>query len=179
MQLPSEYAWLSREPGPRILLEMLKLYGTVEKPGPENNPVILQWAEAIGYGHVYTADSIAWCGLTVAYAAQQAGWDLPINPLWARNWLKWGVKQNRAMLGDILVFERGPTSGHVGMYVGQDDGADVYHVLGGNQSDQVIIKPIEQQRLVGIRRCPWRINQPSNVRVVRLAAGGVLSHNEA
>jgi len=63
------------------------------------------------------------------------------------------------------------------MYVGEDD--EAYHVLGGNQSDQVMIKRIAKSRLLGVRRCPWRVNQPSNVRVVRLAAGGALSHNEA
>lgn len=33
--------------------------------------------------------------------------------------------------------------------------------------------------LLGIRRCPWRINQPANVRVIKLAAIGSLSTNEA
>ena len=80
------------------------------------------------------------------------------------------------MLGDVLVFARGK-SGHVGIYVGED--ASAFHVLGGNQSDRVMIKRIAKARLLGVRRCPWRINQPGNVRVVRLSGGGSLSTNEA
>ena len=51
-------------------------------------------------------------------------------------------------------------------------------VLGGNQSDQVMIKRIAKNRLLGARRCPWRINQPAAVRPVVLAANGALSTNE-
>ena len=179
MNLPHEFAWLSNEPGPRILLEMLKLYGVHETPGPGSNPTIVGWARSIGLGNVYKNDATAWCGLTVAYAARQAGWDDPVNPLWARNWLQWGKTSIVPMLGDVLVFERGPSSGHVGLYVGQNDAAHEYWVLGGNQSDQVMIKPISKSRLLGARRCPWRVNQPANVRVVRLSLSGALSTNEA
>lgn len=174
--LPQQYQWLQKEPGPRILVEALKTFGTIEQPGPGNNPSILQWAGDVGLDRVYKADSTAWCGLWAAYVAKQAGWDDPLNPLWARNWLNFGTPQRVAMLGDILVFSRG-SSGHVGLYVGED--ATAYHVLGGNQSDQVMIKRIAKVRLLGIRRCPWRVNQPANVRPVKLAAAGGLSSNEA
>jgi hypothetical protein len=65
----------------------------------------------------------------------------------------------------------------VGLYVGEDVSA--YHVLGGNQSDRVMIKRIAKNRLLGIRRCPWRVNEPVNVKPVKLAASGSLSTNEA
>lgn len=178
--LPKQFAWLAKERGPRILLEALKVYGTAEVPGPGNNPSIMRWAKATGQDRVYKSDATAWCGLAMAYVALQAGWDLPINPLAARNWLNWGVPQNEAGLGDILVFWRGSPKGfqgHVGMYVGED--AMAYYVLGGNQSDKVSITRIAKSRLLGIRRCPWRINQPANVRAVKMAANGPLSTNEA
>ncbi len=165
MKLPAEYRWLSDEDGPRILLEMLKLYGTIETPGPGNNPTILKWATSIGYGNVYSKDEIPWCGLTVAYAAQQAGYDIPTNPLWARNWLKFGFATAPAMLGDILVFQRG-SAGHVALYVGEDK--NNFHILGGNQSDAVNIKTKPKKDLLGSRRCPWRIHEPENVRQVFL-----------
>ena len=116
----------------------------------------------------------------MAYVALQAGWDVPMNPLGARNWLAFGRPQTRPALGDVLVFWRGAASGfngHVGLYVGED--AEAYHVLGGNQSDRVVIKRIAKNRLLGARRCPWRINQPAAVRPVVLAANGALSTNEA
>lgn len=174
--LPAQYLWLREVTGPRILLEALKAYGTIETPGPGSNPSILAWAKAVGLRNVYTRDDVPWCGLYCAYAALQAGWTPPTNPLWARNWLTFGNPAGQPALGDILVFSRG-SSGHVGFYVGEDDAA--FHVLGGNQSDQVMIKRIAKSRLLGARRCPWRINQPEAVKRVVLAANGALSTNEA
>ena len=116
----------------------------------------------------------------MAYVALQAGWDVPMNPLGARNWLAFGVPQQKPSLGDVFVFWRGASSGfngHVGLYVGED--AQAFHVLGGNQSDCVMIKRIAKNRLLGARRCPWRINQPAAVRPIVLAANGALSTNEA
>ena len=40
-------------------------------------------------------------------------------------------------------------------------------------------KRIAKNRLLGARRCPWRVNQPVAVRPVVLAANGALSTNEA
>lgn len=176
IDLPKQYAWLANEPGPRLLTEGLKTFGTVEAPGPNDNPAILAWAKATGMAKYYAHDATAWCGLWMAYTALQAGWDTPVNPLWARNWCEWGVGATTPMLGDILVFSRG-TSGHVGIYVGED--TDAYYVLGGNQSDRVMIKRVAKNRLIGSRRCPWRVNQPGNVRRVFLSSNGALSTNEA
>lgn len=180
MTLPKQYAWLADEPGPRLLLEMVKLYGTIETPGAKSNPLILAWAKAIGLGSVYKADSVAWCGLTVAYAAAQAGWDYAPrgNALWARNWLSWGasVDLGKEMLGDVLVFARG-SSGHVALYVGEDK--THFHIIGGNQDDSVSIKRRPKDGLISGRRCPWRVNQPGNVRKVTMAATGPVSKSEA
>jgi uncharacterized protein (TIGR02594 family) len=180
MALPSHYAWLAQEPGPRILVEGLKTYGTAENVGSGSNPTILQWAKATGLDRIYRDDAIAWCGLWMAYTALQAGWDVPVNPLAARNWLAFGTPQTPPALGDVLVFWRtSPKSyqGHVGLYVGED--RDAFHVLGGNQSDRVSFTRIVKSRLLGARRCPWRVNQPGNVRRVVLASSGALSTNEA
>ena len=176
--LPKKYQWLNSEPGPRLLTEGLKTYGTIETPGPDDNPSILAWARAVGLEKVYRDDATAWCGLWMAYVARQAGWDDPVNPLWARNWLTWGVARDKStpMLGDVVVFSRG-NGGHVGICVGDDSTA--IHCLGGNQSDRVMIKRIAKARLLGVRHCPWRVNQPSNVRRITLAATGGLSTNEA
>lgn len=180
MTLPKRYAWLHVESGPRLLKTAIALYGTAEVPGPANNPSIMQWAKASGLAKVYKADSTAWCGLFMAYAALQAGWTPPVNPLLARNWQEFGVRAKTPMLGDVLVFWRGKRNGyqgHVGIYVGED--ATAYHVLGGNQADRVTIKRIAKDRLLQARRCKWNIAQPGNVRVVRLAATGAISTNEA
>lgn len=174
--LPKAYEWLAREPGPRLLTEALALYGVREKSGPGDNPVILDWAKQLGI-KAYTADSIPWCGLFMAYVAMKAGWPSPLMPLWARNWSTFGREAAIASLGDVLVFSRGPKSGHVGLYVGEDRAA--YHVLGGNQGDAVSIVRIQKGRLLNAREPRWRIATPPNRRRVFLGQTGVISKNEA
>lgn len=171
------YAFLRDEKSPKILVEAVKLIGIKEVIGKDHNPKILKWAEDLGLKNIYTSDEIAWCGLFVAHVCKMAGLEPVKDPLWARNWAKWGVEQKIAMLGDVLVFERGKVSGHVGIYVGEDDKA--YHVLGGNQNDQVCVTRILKSRCIAIRRTDWKVSQPKNVRVVKLLAGGVVSSNEA
>lgn len=180
MKLLKQYAWLAAEPGPRLLVEMRKLYGIIETAGKGSNPLILRWAKTIGLGHVYKSDAIAWCGLVVGYAAAQAGWEYAPrgNALWARNWALWGnpVAAGKEMLGDVLVFARGQ-GGHVALYVGEDK--THFHILGGNQDDAVSIKRRAKAQLIAARRCPWRVNQPPNVRKVAMAATGSIAKSEA
>jgi uncharacterized protein (TIGR02594 family) len=137
--LPSRYGWLAREPGPKMIVEALKLYGTLETPGSVNNPTIIAWAKEVGgeVEDIYKADSIPWCGLFMAVVAKRAGKEIPKHPLWALSWSAFGAKVPDAALGDVLVFVRNG-GGHVGLYVGED--ASAFHVLGGNQSDRVCIR---------------------------------------
>lgn len=175
MNLPSQYKWLAQEPAPRHLLKALELYGITEVVGEKDNPVILEWAKELGIEKVYTADSIAWCGLFVSIIMKRAGREPVEKPLWALNWANFGVKVGRPMLGDILVFKRNQ-GGHVGICVGTDTSA--YHVLGGNQGDKVCIVRIGKDRLFSARR-PNYNNMPINVREVIVKASGILSTNEA
>lgn len=172
--IPQQYAWLSQETGPKMLIEALKLYGVTEKAGAENNQTILDWANELSI-HDYNADSIPWCGLFIATVAKRAGKNWPNQPLWARNWLGWGTKSPKPELGDVLVFSR-ESSGHVGLYIGED--ATCYHVLAGNQSDAVNIKRIDKNRLLGARR-EYKIGVPENVRTIALSDQGQPSTNEA
>ncbi len=174
--LPLQYQDLAAENGPKILTEALKLYGTLEKAGAGNNPQILGWADALGLDD-YTADSIAWCGLFVAIVCARAEKPVVKAPLWARNWCNWGVVTKYPELGDILVFSREGGGGHVGFYVGEDE--DFYHVLGGNQSDQVSVTRVAKSRCIGKRTPVWKIAKPANVRRIYRAASGKISVNEA
>lgn len=176
MILPSQYAFLSNEGAPKILVEALRLYGTKEQPGNASNPEILKWAFFTGLKQMYSTDSIPWCGLFMAYVVSMAGYKFPAAPLWALNWNNFGVKVERPMLGDVIVFKR-PSGGHVAIYVGED--ATTWHVLGGNQSDAVNITRIAKNRAVGYRRPEYKIAQPANVRVIKISATGPISSNEA
>lgn len=168
--LPTKYAWLNAEPGPKMLREAIALHGTKEFVGPNHNPVILGWAREIGEPG-YSSDEIAWCGLFVGICAHRAGWDARPkgNALWARNWAHWGNPADRPMLGDIMVFPRG-AGGHVALYVGED--ATHFHILGGNQGNEVSIVRKPKVPLIACRRAPWRAVQPPNVRRVLLSAAG-------
>ena len=176
-KLPAAYAWLSKEPGPRMLREALALYGVKETAGPRNTPEIMAWADEMGpkVRSVYHADSVPWCGLFIGIVAQRSGKELPASPLWARAWATWGDKSPAAALGDVLVFVR-PGGGHVGLYVGEDD--TTYHVLGGNQGNAVGCQRIPKKRCIAVRR-QYQIAAPDNVRPVRLTAKGPVSTNEA
>jgi len=170
------YDWLKSEPGPKVILEAVKLIGTKEVAGDGDNPVILAWAKELGIEKVYHKDATPWCALFVAYVVKKAGFEPVSNTLWARAWSQFGTQQQVAMLGDVLVFTREGGGGHVGFYVGNDK--DCYHVLGGNQGDQVKVARIAKNRCIAIRRCAWKIKQPDNVRVINLASSGEVSKNE-
>lgn len=176
MALPAQYAWLSKEDGPKMLVEALKLYGTVEAAGSKDNPTILAWAAEIGLAKTYSHDSIPWCGLFIGLVAKRAGKEVVDSPLWALSWADFGKPAaGGAMLGDVLTFKR-EGGGHVALYVGEDSGA--YHCLGGNQSDQVCITRIAKSRFYRARR-PFYNVQPANVRKINLVSSGKLSTNEA
>lgn len=171
-ELPINYAWLAKETGPKMLLEALNLYGVKEKVGESDNPEILSWAKELNLPQ-YTADSIPWCGLFVAIVAKRAGKPVVSNPLWAANWLKFGLSC-KPELGAVAVFSR-EGGNHVGLYVGEDQ--DCYHILGGNQKDSVCISRLKKPRCRGFR-AQYR-NKPVNVRQIFLKPEGEVSFNEA
>lgn len=157
-----------------MVSQALALYGTTETPGAANNAKIMAWAHELGLDNAYSADSIPWCGLFVAYVVKKAD-KVPVrDPLWARNWANWGVASATPSLGDILVFVR-DGGGHVGFYIAEDDTA--YHVLGGNQSDKVCFTRIAKNRCIAVRS-PVYTNRPITAKPYHLEASGALSTNE-
>jgi uncharacterized protein (TIGR02594 family) len=170
-----KYSWLEEEKAPKILVQAIKLIGTKEIVGKQHNPIILDWAKELGL-KMYTNDEIPWCGLFIAYCAHKAGVEVVDEPLWALNWAKYGTHVNQPMLGDVLTFKR-DGGGHVGIYVGED--RTHYHIIGGNQGNEVNIMRIAKARLHQARRTAWKIAQPANVRVIKLESQGRISNNEA
>ena len=180
--LPSKYKYLASEPGPKMLVEALKLLGTKEIKGSVNNATIMSWAKEIGGNveKVYKADEVPWCGLVHAVIALRAGKGVVKDPLWALNWGTFGDYVEEPMLGDTLVFVRttatGKRAGHVGLYVGEDDTA--YHVLGGNQSDSMSITRIAKDRLYTSRRPKYKVMPPNVRRIFLNGDNNSLSNNE-
>ena len=97
--------------------------------------------------------ALPWCGdavetaIKTALPAEPMVGGLATNPYWARNWATFGREAKG--YGAVAVFERGPSSGHVGFMVGED--AYCYHVLGGNQGDTVSVTRIDKARLLAAR----------------------------
>jgi uncharacterized protein (TIGR02594 family) len=179
MTLPKQYQWLLNEPGPKMLVEALKLYGTKEIVGAKHNPIILGWADEIGIGNLVNTDEQAWCALAHAYVAFKAGksleplkgWDL----LRALEWAKWGEQVINPMLGDTLIFKR-PGGGHLGLY--SFETKNTYGCMGGNSGNQYKIVEIEKSRLFDARR-PKYTTPPANIRRIWLDSSGNISTNEA
>jgi uncharacterized protein (TIGR02594 family) len=169
MNLPDSYQWLLKvKELPKMVAEAIKVFGTKETPGAKSNPEILRWAKVIG-AKDYVNDGIAWCALFVAYICHLTDKPIVLNPLWALNWRFWGieVQPGDESCGDIFVKERQDSKGkqiggHIGIVVAVD--ATHIHVLGGNQSDQVMIvrfpktvkhwirRPIYSQRPLGAKQ---------------------------
>lgn len=160
---------------PKVINEGLRYLNISEIKGPASNEVIMKWAKELGLEKVYTNDDIAWCGLFVAYVIQKTGREPVVNPLWARNWVKFGVVSPQPSLGDILVFARNG-GGHVGFYIAEDNSA--YHVLGGNQGNKVSIVRILKNRLLQARR-PIYNSIPATAIPYVVSANGSLSVDEA
>lgn len=150
--------------------------GVKEVPGTANSPTIMRWAAKVGrfLGIKYDADSVPWCGLFAAYVVAENGLTPPSIAVRASAWAAWGVPLTKPAYGAVLVFTR-EGGGHVGFYVSED--AQFYHVLGGNQSDQVNVMKIAKNRCTAIR---WssQLPKPKGGPIVRAFAGPT-SINEA
>jgi uncharacterized protein (TIGR02594 family) len=173
--LPRIYDWLYNEPGPKMILEFIKLYGIEETEGAGDNPVILGWARDLELRE-YNHDSIAWCGLLMAKLAHEAGKPFPKDPLWAYNWSRWGteVPLDQILFGDVCVASR-PGGNHVFLNIGED--TQCYHGGAGNQGNRVSIARILKGRVFSARRL-YSIGMPANVRKVILHPNGHISENE-
>ncbi|MDO7851408.1 TIGR02594 family protein [Hymenobacter convexus] len=160
--LPLAFANLAHEPGPKILLAALADHGLRELPGAANSPRILEMAFQAHAGSYYKSDATPWCALAMTSWVLTAGFVPPRDPLAAKSWATFGtpVALEDAALGDILVMER-PGGNHVTMYAGEDD--HNYYGLGGNQGDCVCIAPFLKARITHVRRCAWKVAQPTNI----------------
>lgn len=175
--IPENYKWLYTLVLPRLVSEGLSHFGTKEIPGEKSNPEIISWAKKLGLGNLYKNDDTAWCGLFIAAIVQATDREPVENPLWAKNWAKWGIPGTPApMLGDILVFNRDGGGGHVGLYIAEDNIS--FHVLGGNQANTVNITRIARHRMIACRRPEYK-SQPVAVKRYELNPYGELSKNEA
>lgn len=179
--LPRAYDWIRNVgPVPRHLDVALGLLGVQEMAGAGDSPTIMAWRDAVKATGAnvagYTADSVPWCGLGMAYIMLMADRPIVTDPLWALNWAKFGEDGGQPELGDVLTFKR-PSGGHVALYIAEDK-AGFMHILGCNQGDSVSIMRIDKARMHSCRQPAYRV-KPASVKPYVVAAGGTISRNEA
>lgn len=175
---------------PFWLAEARAYLGVAEIKGPHHNPKIIELldrADGADDGKPLQGirdDETPWCASFVSGVLEEAG--IPsARSAWARSYLKWGVALAAPTPGAIVVFERGPTSGHVGFVAGRDAKGNLV-VLGGNQGDKVKLSPFvaaapPQGRVLGYRwpgghPLPAKAGLPS---LPLIGGDGKLSTNEA
>ena len=128
---------------------------------------------------VWNQASTPWCGGFVAACLARAGLGVRIPKSFpmARSWAKAGAALSKPAYGCVVVFERG-SGGHVGFVVGKDKAGNLM-VLGGNQSNQVCIKPFSKARVLAYRWC-GQTGAPAEGRydLPVLSSDGKVSTNE-
>lgn len=115
-----------------------------EIPGPDANPTILKYWQAVRHHRPTEGDETPWCAAFVNWCLAQAGYDGTWHPgarSFARNW---GVRVGTPVWGCITVLSneqgvdpQGTWAGHVGFFVRQQ--GDSVFLLGGNQGNTVNI----------------------------------------
>lgn len=140
-------AWVGMPWIPLALHEL----GVHEVPGAGDNPRVLEYLATCTANTALLHDETPWCSAFVNWCMLHAG-QARTHSLAARSWENYGslcTIQN----GCILVFRRrtpadpqGLHHGHVGFKVGETQYS--YLVLGGNENNQVSIKPYAKTDLI-------------------------------
>ena len=134
-----------------MLNRALSQYGVSEVAGDKDNPIIVNYFKEIGHSWVKD-DETAWCSAFVNWVAKKEGYEYS-GKLNARSWLSMGDPIGHPEVGDVVVLWRNNKSswmGHVGFFINQND--KYIYILGGNQNNQVCIKPYPKDRLLEYRR---------------------------
>lgn len=130
----------------------LSQYGIKEIPGVKNNPEIMKYFHSIGQDWVQ-GDETAWCSAFVNWVAKSSGKEYS-GMLNARSWLNIGEPiEGFQRIADIVILWREKKEGwkgHVGFYIRETK--EMIYILGGNQDNEVCIKPYPRSRLLGYRR---------------------------
>jgi uncharacterized protein (TIGR02594 family) len=125
--------------------------GLKEIPGKRHNKKIVEWWEAIKAP--FRDDETPWCGAFVGGVLHEANFQTQPGGASARAWRKYGKELSKPAIGCVVVFWRGKPSGwsgHVGFVVGKDRHGNLM-VLGGNQGNEVNIKPFSTNRVLAYR----------------------------
>jgi len=139
---------------PRWVAKGREFIGVLEVKGPKHNQKILDFWKSAKLGGIKN-DEVPWCAGYVGGVLEMCG-IRSTRADSARSYLNWGIKLAGPLVGAIVVFERGASSGHVGFVIGRTSTGDLI-VLGGNQADQVSLARFDVKRVLGYR---WPEEEP-------------------
>jgi uncharacterized protein (TIGR02594 family) len=100
-------------------------------------------------------DETAWCSAFINFLAIECGCDHS-GKLNAKSWLEIGKETKYPELGDVVIFwreKKDSWKGHVGLFISAN--SSVIYCLGGNQDNQVNIKPYPRGQLLSYRRIDY------------------------
>jgi uncharacterized protein (TIGR02594 family) len=165
-EIAGEPVWLRRA---------LQEVGVREIPGPKHSARVLSyWEQSKLY---FSDDETPWCAGFVGAMLEDCGIRSTRSGM-ARSYENWGQPCG-AVPGAVVTFWRGSKSsgsGHVGFVTGKDQYGNVM-VLGGNQGDEVNIKPFDTARVTSYR---WPAGfSPSGAPLLTIASDGKVSTREA
>jgi uncharacterized protein (TIGR02594 family) len=183
--IPARFAHLTKAPKPGWLVKALEEIGQREVSGAASNPRILQYRK-MGKTPLGGDDgAVPWCAIFTNAMLEVTG--VPgSGSAMARSYVSSGSfrKLAQPMLGCVAVksSNRGPASGHVGFYVGED-GLFLY-LMGGNQNDEANISAFRKSEFIGFYwpkgqpeppapwNGPYRLSRPPLPHEKRAAASG-------
>lgn len=137
---------------PDWLMRARREIGVKERVGSMHNARIIEYHDATRL-HAQE-DEVPWCSAFACWVMEKSG-IASTRSAAARSWLAWGIDLAEPRPGCIAVLERktpsNPNAAHVGFYVGGDLATENILVLGGNQANQVCIKPYQRTRVMAYR----------------------------
>lgn len=124
--------------------------GVMEKGEEGENPRILAYLASTTLdtsAAERNRDETPWCSAFVNWCVEKANFE-GTDRAAASSWLSWGKKADKPRRGCITVFKRSGGN-HVAFYISEDE--TTIKVLGGNQSNSVMIKDYPKKDLLGYR----------------------------
>ncbi len=156
--IPQRFSHLQAAPKPGWLMKAIEELGQREISGPRSNPRILHYRKLSKTPLGGDDGAVPWCAIFTNAMLEVTGVASSGSAM-ARSYVSSSRfrKLARPAIGCIAVksSNRGPASGHVGFYVGED-GLFIY-LLGGNQNDEVNISAFKKNEFIGFF---WPKDQP-------------------
>lgn len=137
--------------------------GVKEIAGSESNPRIMEYLDTTTIQA--TDDITPWCSACINWVAMEAGYT-GTDSAASASWRRWGNPLKTPKRGCVIGFVRKDGSGHVGLYLSEDE--HTYTILGGNQGDEIKVSRFKK----GDR--DWYFREPkTNKNSKSVWAGGV------